>query len=1338
MLKKSAKFVWRGSSHLLVIVLVLAFLLWLSIVLVAASTSGSRWLLEKIVQSQKMIRFDVVGGTLQQGLSLKNFRFTGKTFYLQADTLDLKVIWASLLGGELFVDHLYGDNVKLVFTAPPNHKPVHLKYLNLPIPLILADGVLTHAAIDKHGFIIPISRLGLVGTWHHTELKAQALEFVHPRFATNLQGTLHFDGNYPIHALGSLQADFWQQHQLKPVKAIVNGDLAALSIELIATKDFPVALQSTLNVIHPDLVYQGFLRWGNIQAPWFAAQQFHSRHGQVLVKGSKHGLALSLITDLQSHVLPQGDYRAVAETDWHSIHFLPLEARTLLGGTLRVNGEVAWRKDLSWDVTSQWSDVALAKQWPKLAVLVPSLTGQLQSKGQASHSGSSLKLTAQWQNKEQWLAQLNSKAWFWQLDQGQKLDFHWQNITRDVQGLGLIQSRDGQLVFDGAPQGYKLNLSTNMTTAKTPAGSWQVTGQGNQQQFHFDNLDYQGVAGHVQANGQLSWLQGFVWQANTTLSDVQTAPWLPNWPAHLTGTSQSSGIWRTNQHQLEFKQTDLQGELKSLPLKATGDLSVELQAAGQIPHFQAHQLELDWGKNHIAIEGGLKNDTWDATFDSQLADLSTLDERLMGNVSGVVVLQGASKAPAITLNLWGEKLSYQQLAVGSLSVSGTLPALGESVGFLQVSAKDINAVNRVIPNLGLVVEGSRADHQITWQMIADPVTAEGTLHGGLDEKFNWLGESQTGTVNVGDFLWEQKAPFAVNWQQPIKQVSLGAHCWQAEQAELCNQDTLTASPLNAHVHVGLNNLEISRLAAIFPEGLAWKGLLEGNVELNWQHEQKPQLKLELVTNDGALGLAREDEDPLTLPYNQLRLAANSEDDGNVKFRFDMQAPNIGQGYVEARIKPDDKPYTINGAMVLEKVNLALFKPFLPGMSRLAGEMNLAGGLSGPLTGPDFYGEFNLAEGEVAAKNAPIDLTHANINASIRGKEATITGQMNSGDGIAKLDGNIDWLGEQPTLKLHLQGDKLVLKQKPLFKAKVSPDLNIIVKPYYVDIKGKAEVEDALLRPQTLSDKAIPLSADVHVVDLNAKDRLKIAKVMHQWDVNADIELLLADNVLFQGFGLNSKLTGGLRLQQQKQRGMQAVGEITLDKEAKYEAYGQNLQIRRGRLLFAGSISQPALDIEAIKEVDSKVVGVRVEGRANAPTLTLFADTAMSQDEMLGYLLLGRPLYQDGQLNTGSGNDSALLASAALGLGIKGGQGIASGIGKVLGVKDVTLDAEGSGDDTRFTVSGYLSPSLYLRYGVGVFTPVNKVTLRYKLNQNIYLEAVSSLESALDLFYNFKF
>jgi autotransporter translocation and assembly factor TamB len=68
MLKKSAKILWRSSAHLTVAVLVLLFSLWLTLVFLAASASGSRWLLEKIVQSQKLVRFEVVSGSLRDGL----------------------------------------------------------------------------------------------------------------------------------------------------------------------------------------------------------------------------------------------------------------------------------------------------------------------------------------------------------------------------------------------------------------------------------------------------------------------------------------------------------------------------------------------------------------------------------------------------------------------------------------------------------------------------------------------------------------------------------------------------------------------------------------------------------------------------------------------------------------------------------------------------------------------------------------------------------------------------------------------------------------------------------------------------------------------------------------------------------------------------------------------------------------------------------------------------------------------------------------------------------------------------------------------------------------------
>jgi translocation and assembly module TamB len=69
---------------------------------------------------------------------------------------------------------------------------------------------------------------------------------------------------------------------------------------------------------------------------------------------------------------------------------------------------------------------------------------------------------------------------------------------------------------------------------------------------------------------------------------------------------------------------------------------------------------------------------------------------------------------------------------------------------------------------------------------------------------------------------------------------------------------------------------------------------------------------------------------------------------------------------------------------------------------------------------------------------------------------------------------------------------------------------------------------------------------------------------------------------------------------------------------------------------------------------------------------------------------------------------------------------------------LAVDAEGVGNDTQVNVTGYITPDLYLRYGVGVFTPVNKLTLRYQINRRLYVEASSALEKAVDVFYNWRF
>ncbi len=75
------------------------------------------------------------------------------------------------------------------------------------------------------------------------------------------------------------------------------------------------------------------------------------------------------------------------------------------------------------------------------------------------------------------------------------------------------------------------------------------------------------------------------------------------------------------------------------------------------------------------------------------------------------------------------------------------------------------------------------------------------------------------------------------------------------------------------------------------------------------------------------------------------------------------------------------------------------------------------------------------------------------------------------------------------------------------------------------------------------------------------------------------------------------------------------------------------------------------------------------------------------------------------------------------------------IGETFGVSNLALD-------TRRRLLPWWSAAMYCRlqvkYGVGIFDSIATLTLRYRLMPKLYLEAVSGVDRALDLLYQFEF
>jgi translocation and assembly module TamB len=151
-------------------------------------------------------------------------------------------------------------------------------------------------------------------------------------------------------------------------------------------------------------------------------------------------------------------------------------------------------------------------------------------------------------------------------------------------------------------------------------------------------------------------------------------------------------------------------------------------------------------------------------------------------------------------------------------------------------------------------------------------------------------------------------------------------------------------------------------------------------------------------------------------------------------------------------------------------------------------------------------------------------------------------------------------------------------------------------------------------------------------------------------------------------------------------------------------------------------------VEAVRTVDEIVAGVNVRGTLHAPRLALFSEPPMDQAQVLAYLLTGHALSTTGT----SRADASMLLQAAGGLA--GGDAITERLRTTLGLEAVDIRSGKTPTDTALVLGKYLSPRLYVSYGLGLFDRTSTLHLRYKLGAHWTLETESGTGVGTDLLY----
>jgi translocation and assembly module TamB len=675
---------------------------------------------------------------------------------------------------------------------------------------------------------------------------------------------------------------------------------------------------------------------------------------------------------------------------------------------------------------------------------------------------------------------------------------------------------------------------------------------------------------------------------------------------------------------------------------------------------------------------------------------------------GQVNVAGTLNAPQGKLGLQGSQLAFQDNRLQSLNLDATLDSAQRAK--IDLKGSGIQAGDT---NLGVLIASAQGDikrQQLNLDLLGPKLKLALGLDGALDQR-NWRGRLASGDIQAGGQDWKLQNPAKLERLADGK-INFGAHCWLSGNASLCGEDQRLLPEPKLRYH--LKQFPIESLAQWLPKDFAWQGRLNADLQLDLP-ASGPNGVVSIDASGGTLRI-KEKQQWLDFPYQTLKLTSKLTPK-RVDTDLNFVGGKLGELNVQAQLNPLPKNKPLSGSFRLSGLDLSVARPFVPMVEKLTGRLNGSGTISGGLLAPLVNGTVQLSNGEVSGPELPMELQALQLQAVIAGESVRLDGGWKSGpNGQGSLNGNIAW-GQALVVDLALKGAQLPVSVEPYAKLEVAPDLKISMAGDELAIAGKVLVPKGEITVRELPPSTVKVSDDTIIVGQQTEEgKPPLAMKM-------DIDVVVGqDRLAFSGFGLTANVQGQVHIGDN----LDTRGELWLN-DGRYRAYGQRLSVRRARLLFAGPLDQPYLDIEAIRQTDDVIAGIRLSGSAEQPTTQIFSEPAMSQEQALSYLVLGRPLSTNGE-------DNNMLAQAALGLGLMGSSGVTSSLAKDLGIQDFQLDTQGSGNTTSVVASGNISEKLSLRYGVGVFEPANTIALRYKLSKKVYVEAASGVASSLDIFY----
>lgn len=899
----------------------------------------------------------------------------------------------------------------------------------------------------------------------------------------------------------------------------------------------------------------------------------------------------------------------------------------------------------------------------------------------------------------------------------------WQSLVWPLTGPAQVDSPKGDFAAQGTPDDYRFRLAAELRGANIPTGRWTLEGQGSPQAVRALKLNGQTLEGTLQVGGELAWAPAVRWQTTLSGQGLNPGAQWPDVPGKLNLRLNSAGSLENGQLRTRLLLEELSGTLSGQAVRGNADVDV------QDRNLTIKTLQLNAGAARLEADGLLAQ-RWDLRWQLDAPQLHALVPGLSGGIASSGKLTGTQERPQVAANFTIRDLNYGATRIHQARGEINADLSGTQRSQLKLVADALVLGGQNWKTMTLDGSGTPAAHEIKAELAGDPGRFALAATGNLQlPAFAWQGRiAQLSLKDTAAGTWNLDKPVAL--RASAKEAQLDQLCLSSAPTRMC----LLGQWEQTRGFSGktqLTNLTPDRFKAFIPPHYALSTSVSGDVAVSGRSATDLQGKLNLTIAPGSLRMDANNQ-PLRITLNggSVQLDTNGK---TVNGQLKLDLAQTGQLHANLQLQDPFGTPRLNGKLQASFTDLGIVSLFAPQVQKVTGQLLADVTAAGTLSKVALRGQVRLENAGATIPEFGLKLQNLQFAAASDGQNPLqLSGSVRSGPGQLQLSGEADPLKLQANLSL--KGQTFQAMDTTNLQIQISPDLKVNIAQHQIRVDGEVTVPRAFIRPGDSKPGAVAPSQDVVIV--NGPTGEALPSKPQGTATYASVRVILGDDVQVETPAFKGKLKGRLLVEETPELVPRGSGNIEVA-AGNYRIYGEEIEIQRGQLLFSNSpLDNPGLDLRIVRQSSESsftgtpvTAGAQIGGTLKDPKLTLFSTPKLPNSSILSYLLFGRAPQ-----GNGTGGESALLYKAANALGFGGGS-LTKSLSDTFGLDALQLESGEGSKATSLMLGKYLSPDLYVGYGIGLFDTVNTFNLKYRLSKRLMFESNSSTSgTGADLIY----